>query len=207
MGWWARQVVPRLVAGGGDEPKVLTLRARACDGLEGRVVELGFGSGPNLRVLPAAVTEVVAVEPSDVAWRLSQPARDASPVPVTRGGLDAGRLDLPDGSADAVLSTLTLCTVPDAATALAEVRRVLRPGGTLHLLEHGLAPDAPVRRWQHRLDPLQRRLFDGCHLTRPVDELVAASGLTVEAMEREYGPFPRPLRPWGFLYVGRARRT
>ena len=206
MGWWARQVVPRLVAGGGDEPTVLALRARACDGLEGRVVELGFGSGSNLRVLPAAVTEVVAVEPSDVAWRLSQSARDASPVPVTRGGLDAGRLDLPDGSADAVLSTLTLCTVPDAAAALAEVRRVLRPGGALHLLEHGLSPDAPVRRWQHRLDPLQRRLFDGCHLTRPVDELVAGSGLTVEAMGREYGPFPRPLRPWGYLYVGRARR-
>ena len=99
---------------------------------------------------------------------------------VERGGLDGQRLDLPDANVDSVLSTLTLCTIPDAEAALHEVVRVLRPGGALHFFEHGLAPDTDVERWQHRLEPLQMRVFDGCHLTRRIDRLVEGSGLVME---------------------------
>lgn len=207
MSWWGRHVTPRLVALGGETPAVVELRARACAGLNGTVVELGFGSGPNVSLYPSEVTEVIAVEPSDLAWRLSEQHRRSSAVPIRRGGLDGQRLDLPDSSIDCVLTSLTLCTIPDPALALREVRRVLRPGGTLHLLEHGLAPDAGVQRWQRRLEPLNQKVFDGCHLTRPIDELIEGSGLLVESMQSRYGPFPKAMRPTGYLYLGRARKT
>lgn len=210
MGLWARQVVPRLVEVGTGGEEMLAYRRRVCEGLTGRVVELGFGSGANLEALPATVTSLVAIEPSDVAWQLSQKRRDAAGVAgvaVERGGLDGQRLDLPDASADAVLSTFTLCTIPDADAALREVVRVLRPGGSLHFFEHGLAPDDDVVRWQHRLEPMQRRLFDGCHLTRSIDELVERSGLVMDRIERAYAPAPRPMRPWVYGYLGRARRV
>jgi SAM-dependent methyltransferase len=183
------------------------LRVRACEGLRGEVVELGFGSGPNLGLYPREVTRVIAVEPSDVAWDLGADRRARSPVPVVRGDLDGQALSLEDASADAVLSTLTLCTIPDLPRALAEVRRVLRPGGRLHFLEHGLAPDEGVRRWQRRLEPVQKRAFAGCHLTRPIDRLIEESGLVLESVEREYASTAALMRPWVFVYLGRARKA
>jgi len=207
MGLWSTQVTPRLVECGSASEEMLVYRRRVCEGLTGRVVELGFGGGANLETLPSAVTSLVAIEPSDVAWRLSEKRRARSSVPVERGGLDGERLDLPDASADGVLSTFTLCTIPDADAALREVVRVLRPGGTLHFFEHGLAPDDGVVRWQRRLEPLQKRAFAGCHLTRSIDDLVARSGLVIEWLEKEYAPFPRLMRPWGYGYLGRARRV
>jgi SAM-dependent methyltransferase len=207
MGVWARQVVPRLVEVGSGGEEMLAYRRRVCEGLTGRVVEIGFGSGANLEVLPSTVTSLVAIEPSDVAWRRSAERRGRVAVPIERGGLDGQRLDLPDASVDAALSTLTLCTIPDADAALSEVVRVLRPGGTLHFLEHGLAPDVDVVRWQRRVEPLQLRVFDGCHLTRPVDDLITHSGLVMEWLERAYTPGPRAMRPWLFGYLGRARRA
>jgi SAM-dependent methyltransferase len=195
------------VARGTEPEPIRRLRARACAGLHGEVVELGFGSGANLGLYPAEVTRIVAVEPSDVGWGLGAEGRAGSPVPVVRGGLDGQRLDLPDASADAVLATFTLCTIPDVARALQEVRRVLRPGGRLHFLEHGLSPDEGVQRWQRRLEPVQRRVFDGCHLTRPVDRLVEESGLVLESVERDYALTPLLARPWVYAYLGRARHA
>jgi len=205
MGFWARQVTPRLVAGAENEALV-ALRTRACAGLHGEVVELGFGSGNNVGLYPAEVTRIVAIEPSEVGWGLGAERRARSPIPIVRGGLDGQRLELADDSADAVLSTFTLCTIPDVAAALSEVRRVLRPGGALHFLEHGVSPDAGVRRWQYRLEPIQKRVFDGCHLTRPIDELVGQSGLVVEQVERAYAPMPALMKPWVFGYLGRATK-
>jgi len=128
VGVWAERVTPRLVAAGESE-RVRALRVRACEGLQGEVVELGFGSGPNLGLYPREVTRVIAVEPSDVAWDLGADRRARSPIPIVRGDLDGQALSLEDASADAVLSTLTLCTIPDLPRALAEVRRVLRRSG------------------------------------------------------------------------------
>lgn len=201
MSWWEERVLPRLVDRCCGMAEIGKLRAPACAGLHGAVLELGFGSGLNVPHYPAAVTSVTAVEPSDLAWRLSEGRRSASPVPVRRGGLDGQRLDLPDGSFDTALTTFTLCTIPDAAAALAEVRRVLRPGGTLHFVEHGRAPDPGVRRWQRRLNPLQRRVAGGCHLDRPVDTLLEQAGFDLGAVERFYGAGPKP---FSFFYLGHA---
>jgi SAM-dependent methyltransferase len=119
-------------------------------------------------------------------------------VPVARSGLDGQTLPFEDDSYDAALSTWTLCTVPDAVGALGELRRVLKPGGTLHFLEHGLAPDEQVRRWQHRLEPVQKRLFGGCHLTRPIVDLLRTAGFTItdstsftkKALRSRWAPTP-----------------
>ena len=206
MGVWAEQVVPRTNDRMLAAPPVMRLRQRACAGLAGRVLEIGFGSGLNLAAYPPEVTAVDAVEPSDTGWALSERRRAATPVPVTRIGLDGQRLAVPDESYDAALSTFTLCTIPDATLALREVRRALRPGGTFHFLEHGLAPDPGVAAWQRRLEPLQRRLAAGCHLRRDLPALIVAAGLEPVEVDAEYVPGPRVSRPWGYVYLGRARR-
>jgi ubiquinone/menaquinone biosynthesis C-methylase UbiE len=206
MGWWTEHVVPRLVDRTLDDPTVRGWRERTCAGLHGQVLEIGFGSGLNVPHYPAAVQAVSAVEPSEVGWRLAQHRLEAATTPVRRTGMDGQRLELPDASMDSVLSTFTLCTIPDAASALAEVARVLRPGGSFHFLEHGLAPDAGVARWQRRLEPVQRRVAGGCHLTRQMTDLVAASGLAVLDVDNAYFPGPVVTRPFGYVYLGRARR-
>ncbi|MFI0968342.1 class I SAM-dependent methyltransferase [Streptomyces sp. NPDC021080] len=110
----------------------------------------------------------------------------ATATPVERCGVDGQSLPFADDSFDAALSTWTLCTIPDADAALREVRRVLRPGRTLHFVEHGLAPDEQVRRWQHRLDPMEQRIFDGCHLTRPIVDLLTSAGFTIAELDVFY---------------------
>ena len=186
MGIYGEQVLPRIINVACGLKPLRPLRQRVCEGLHGRVVEVGFGSGLNIPFYPAAVTEVAAVEPSDTAWRLARKRVAASPVTVNRAGLDGQSLPLPDASYDAALSTWTLCTIPDPAAALSEVRRVLKPGGTLHFIEHGLAPDARVQRWQRRLDPVQRRLAGGCHLTRPIADLLRRAGFTLSEVDVFY---------------------
>jgi SAM-dependent methyltransferase len=201
MGWWREQVVPRVADKTLNARPLHKERARLCAGLGGDVLEIGFGSGLNLRHYPAAVRGVWAVEPSDVAWRLAGPRIAERGLPVVRAGLDGQRLDLPDARFDAVVSTFTMCTIPDLDAALAEVRRVLRPGGQLHFLEHGAAPDERVARWQDRLQPVNGRIAGGCHLNRPIAERVAASGLAAGDVDMFYGDGPKP---FAFLYRGRA---
>ncbi|WP_395658009.1 class I SAM-dependent methyltransferase [Nocardioides sp.] len=204
MGMWTDRVVPRLADKSLSSGPVMRLRGEAVAGLSGRVLEIGFGSGLNAALYPAEVERVDAVEPSDVGWRMSQERRDRAPLEVERVGLDGQRLEADDDTYDAALTTFTLCTIPDPLRALAEVRRVLRPGAALHFLEHGLSPEPRVAGWQRRLDPVQRRVAGGCHLSRDVPALVAAAGLDVVEVSASYLPGPSAGRPWTYVYVGRA---
>jgi SAM-dependent methyltransferase len=206
MGVWTEHVVPRMADRALRSQEIGELRAQACGPLRGEVIEIGFGSGLNVRFYPPDVTSVAAVEPSDVGWGLSNHRRARSGVPIQRRGLDGQRLDEADASYDAALVTFSLCTIPDPASALAEVRRVLRPDGVLCVLEHGLSPDEPVARWQRRLDPVQRRVAGGCHLSRDVTALVRNAGFTVEHLETSYLEGPAPARPWGYGFLIHARR-
>jgi len=195
MGVWATHVVPRMAESSLRSPEIGELRREACAPLTGRVLELGFGSGLNVRWYPPAVTAVTAVEPSDVGWRMSERRRDRSPVPVTRGGLDGQRLADPDASYDSALATYTLCTIADPALALAEVRRVVRPGAVVGILEHGLSPRPAVARWQRRMDPVQRRVAGGCHLSRDIPALLAVAGFDITSLRRVQLPGPRASHP------------
>jgi ubiquinone/menaquinone biosynthesis C-methylase UbiE len=186
MGWYGEQVLPRIVDTVCDMKVARAQRQRVCEGLAGEVVEIGFGSGLNIPFYPPAVQRVAAVEPADVGWKLAEKRIGATTIPVERSGLDGQALPFPDDSFDAALSTWTMCTIPDVEAALRELRRVLKPGGELHFVEHGLAPDENVRRWQHRLDPIQQRLFGGCHLDRPIADLVKGAGFTIKELDAYY---------------------
>jgi len=186
MGLYSEHVLPRIINVACGSEANDELRRRVCAGLTGAVVEVGFGSGLNVPFYPATVTRVAAVEPADLGWRLAAARLAATSTTVERSGLDGQALPFEDDTFDAALSTWTLCTIPDVTAALRELRRVLKPGGTLHFVEHGLAPDEPVRRWQHRLEPLQKRLFGGCHLTRSIPDLLTTAGFTITELDVFY---------------------
>ena len=201
VGFYREQVLPRLVDHACSTAGMASWRTAVTEGLAGRVVEIGFGSGLNLEHYPATVDVVLAVEPAAVARRLAARRIASSGVAVEHVGLDGQSIPLHDAGSDAALSTFTLCTIPDVHRALLELRRVIRPGGRFHFLEHGLAPDPGVVVWQRRLEPLQRRLADGCHLTRDIPAIIAEAGFMIERVEQRYARGPRP---WSWFTVGVA---
>lgn len=204
MALWSDRILPRLVDKSLSAGQVMKQRQIVCARLSGQVLEIGFGSGLNIEKYPDAVESVVAVEPSDLAWQMSDDRRSASRTPISRSGLDGQSLAEPDDSFDAVLSTFTLCTIPDAELALREIRRVLRPGGNLEFLEHGQAPEPDVAKRQRRWEPLQKRVAGGCHLTRDMAALVRDAGFEITTLEQRYLPGPRIGRPWTYVYNGSA---
>ena len=206
MGIWGDRVLPHVIDVACGSKDVQPLREHACAGLHGTVLELGFGSGLNCSLYPEAVTSVLAIEPADRAWNIAAKHRSESAAPISRAGLDGQRIELADSSVDSVLITFTLCTIPDADTALQEVARVLRPGGTVHIAEHGASPDPTVARWQRRLDPAQQRVFGGCHLTRDPILMLASAGFTDPDVQTGYFSKIGAMRPWMFGYSGSAQR-
>ncbi|MEM7142350.1 MAG: methyltransferase domain-containing protein [Actinomycetota bacterium] len=199
MGFYSDQILPRFIDKTLGADGLMRHRGEVAAGLTGSIVEIGFGSGLNVAVYPAEVDRVFAVEPRAIGRRLAADRIAASPVDVEFVGLDGQSLPLDDDSCDGALSTFTLCTIPDEAAALAELVRVVRPGGRVNLLEHGRAPDDDVRVWQRRLNPIQRRVGDGCHLDRDHPRLVEDAGLEIEARRQWYAKGPKPMSAFHLL--------
>ena len=197
-------VLPRIMAISCSDRTTGRWREQAFGDVSGDVLEVGFGSGTNLLHYPASVLRVFAVEPSDVAWRSAHRRIVDFGRPVERIGLDGAVLSLPDSSVDAVVSAYTLCTIPDLDAALSEMRRVLRPGGSLHFVEHGLSPDAPVADRQRRWTPRWQKIAGGCRLDRDIAALVEDSGFNLSEVEAAYEPGPDLSKPFGWITVGRA---
>jgi ubiquinone/menaquinone biosynthesis C-methylase UbiE len=201
MGVYSEHLRPRLHTFALSERVTGEVRDRVCTGLTGDVLEIGYGSGLNQPHLPTTVRGVWAIEPSATALRLGQGRRSASAVPVVVAGDDAQSLPFPDDRFDAALCTWVLCGIPDPGAALAEIARVLKPGATLHFVEHGLAPDSGVVRWQRRGNPINR-VVAGCVLDNDVRSLLGSSPLTVTEMDEHYEKgAPKAA---GFMYEGRA---
>lgn len=203
--FWEARLLPRVVELTCSDRTTGEWRDQVCAPVAGEVLEVGFGSGTNLRHYRAPVQKVYVVEPADLAWHRAAPAIARFGRPVERIGLDGAAIGLPDASVDAVVSAYTMCTIPDLDSALAEMRRVLRPGGTLHFVEHGLAPDADVAAKQRRWQPRWAKVAGGCHLDRDVPALVEAAGFGFDDLGRFYAPGPKLLRPFNWLSIGHAR--
>lgn len=205
MAFYRDVAFPRIMNAAMNTKTTREIRACVCGQLSGNVLEIGFGSGLNLPHLPLSVNALHAVDPSLGAARLAGKRISASPVPVEMAGLDGQALPFEDASMDAALSTWTMCTIADPVKALREVRRVLRPGAKLHFVEHGVAPDESVRRWQSRLNPIQNKVGCGCHLNRDIPALIRLGGFQIERMDQYYGK-GEP-RPYGATYEGVAAPT
>jgi ubiquinone/menaquinone biosynthesis C-methylase UbiE len=177
-------------------------RARIAGAAEGRVLEIGIGSGLNLPFYGPAVSELLALEPAPRLLAMARRPAAASGCHVRFIEASAEAIPIDTDSIDTVVTTWTLCTVPQVDAALQELRRVLRPGGRLLFVEHGLAPDAPVRLWQHRLTPAWRRITGGCHLDRPIQALIESSGFAIDRITTGYVRGPKPMT---FFYEGSAR--
>jgi ubiquinone/menaquinone biosynthesis C-methylase UbiE len=206
MGLWEKHLLPRLINVICGTGEVLKHRKDAVAGLSGSVVEIGFGSGLNVPFYPSEITTVHAVDPSLLGRKLGQQRVDASSIPITYVDLDGQNLSLADESVDSALSTFTLCTIPDADRALRELFRVLRPGGTLHFLEHGLAVDPDIARKQDRFNRFEQRVAGGCNLNRPIDLLVRQAGFEISSLKNYWLGGPNWLKPWNYLFEGVAAK-
>jgi len=204
-GFYERRVLPHIINIAMDTKAVREERQRCLAGVSGTVLEVGFGTGLNLPHYPPAVTKVTGVDPSEASLKLAAKRRRAAAFPVDIVGLTAEKIPVPDAAFDSIVSTFTLCTIPDVASALLEIRRALRPRGRFHFVEHGRAEDDAVARWQSRLNPLQQKLCGGCHLNRQIAVLIEQAGFTIERLEHAY--LKGAPKFAGFLYRGTAVRS
>lgn len=202
MSAYERYVLPWLIHLAMRAKAVTAERARIVPQASGIVLEVGVGSGLNLPFYGPRVRQLYALDPSPTLLRMARRRATRVPVPVEwiQGSAEAMPLD--DRVADTVVTTWTLCTIPDPLRALGEMRRVLKPEGWLLFIEHGRASEPGIRAWQDRLTPLWRRVAGGCHLNRTIDALVRTGGFALESLSTGYGVGPRPL---AYLYRGVAR--
>jgi ubiquinone/menaquinone biosynthesis C-methylase UbiE len=202
MGFYNDIVLPKLCDLSMRNRRLVPYRERIIAAAEGRVLEIGIGSGLNLPFYPAAVQEIIGLEPSPRLAAMARSAATASASPVTFIEDSAETIPLGSHSVDTVVTTWTLCSIPRAATALGEMRRVLKPGGRLLFVEHGLAPDEAVRKWQSWLTPAWKSLSGGCHLNRPIPTMIEDAGFHLDQLKTGYMPGPKPMT---FMYEGAAR--
>ena len=203
MGFYENRILPFMIDKACAGPPVLKQREKVVPGAEGRVLEVGMGSGINLSFYdPSRVEFVWGLEPSEGMRRLAQERIEAAPFEVKLLDLPGESIPLDDQSVDTVLLTYTLCTISDFRTALAQMRRVLKPGGKLLFCEHGEAPDESIRKWQNRINPLWKRIAGGCNLNRPIPRCLEEAGFVIEKLETLY--LPNTPRIAAFNYWGSA---
>jgi ubiquinone/menaquinone biosynthesis C-methylase UbiE len=202
MGFYSDIILPRLCDLAMRNKQLLPFRQRVTGAAEGRVLEIGVGSGINLPFYRPPVREVLALEPTPRLIIMAQRASNRAGIPVRFLEASAEAIPLDDHSVDTIVTTWTLCSIPQAATALADMRRVLRPAGKLLFVEHGRAPDEGTRWWQDQLTPAWRRISGGCHLNRPIPSLIESGGFRIDRLETGYIPGPKPMT---FMYEGSAR--
>lgn len=203
MSLYDRFVLPHLIDCICGLGQVMEQRAALIPRARGKVLEVGAGSGLNFRYYDASqVDSIHALDPSEGMNKLAQQRAASIRIPVQTVALGAETIQADNASYDCVVSTFTLCTIPDAVAALKEMRRVLKPGGELLFCEHGRAPDASVHRWQQRLTPLWKPLAGGCHLNRDVPAMLRDGGFRLGDLEQQYLPGPKPM-----MYVYRGSAT
>jgi ubiquinone/menaquinone biosynthesis C-methylase UbiE len=202
MGFYSDVILPKLCHLAMRNERLVPYRERVIGAAEGRVLEIGAGSGLNLPFYRPAVQEILALEPAPQLVEMARRTTRQANVSVRFIEASAEAIPLDEQSVDTVITTWTLCTIPKAVTALAEMRRVLRPGGRLLFAEHGLAPDERVRLWQDRLTPVWRCLSGGCHLNRPIQRMIEAGGFRIDRLVTGY---MAGLKPMTFMYEGSAR--
>ena len=202
MGFYQNQVVPLLTSLSMRNENLAAYRQRVVPEATGRVLEIGIGSGLNLPLYsPKIVQQVIGVEPSPKLLEMARRVeRHGLSVDFVEGS--AEEIPLENASVDTVVTTWTLCTIPDPDSALRQMRRVLKPGGRLLFVEHGRAPDPKVVWWQDRLTPIWKRIGGGCHLNRPISSLIAGAGFRLERLKTSYMPGPKPMT---FMYEGSAQ--
>ena len=201
MSFYASHILPRLLDLAMRNREVARYRLQVVPQARGTVVEIGIGSGLNLPFYGDDIERLYGIDPSEELLRMAGNKARSAPFPVELLAHAAEALPLEDRSADTVITTFTLCTITDPVKALQEMRRVLRPSGALLFAEHGLAPDASVERWQHRLNPVWNRISGGCNLDRKIDALIDAAGFSGIELKKEYAKGPRPM---SYIYAGRA---
>ena len=203
MGVYAKHILPRLLDLAMRNKEAAKLRAESIPQARGEVLEVGVGSGLNLPFYSSAVTRVFGVDPSVELQRMARERSSGANFEIEFFTQSAeAPVPLPDASIDTAVVTWTLCSIPAPAEALRQIKRVLKPGGEIIFIEHGLSPDARVAAWQNRLTPMWKRLAGGCHLNRKADELLQSAGFRIAEMKTFYIPGPR----WGaFTYQGRAQ--
>ena len=203
MSFYENHILPHLIGFACASPQIMKQRSLVVPAAEGRVLEIGFGSGTNLGFYdPGKVDHLFALEPSEGMRRKAAKAVEASPLAIEWLGLPGEEIPLDDHSVDTVVLTYTACTIPDAATALKQMRRVLKPGGKLLFSEHGAAPDEAVAKWQRRIEPIWKPMAGRCHLTRKPDQMIEEAGFRIERLTADY--LPKAPRFAAFNYAGSA---
>ncbi|HUD73009.1 MAG TPA: class I SAM-dependent methyltransferase [Dongiaceae bacterium] len=202
VGLYRRYVLPRVIDLAMRDKAAAARRAALIPQAAGVVLEVGIGSGLNLPFYTSAVGRLHGVDPSPELLAMARRKIALVPFPVELECQSAEQLRVDSGSIDTVVTTWTLCSIPNPVEALREMQRVLRPGGRLLFVEHGRSPDPGVRAWQRRLNPLWRRVAGGCHLDRKIDELIRSAGLGIDRLEMSYLPGPRLMT---YTYEGSAR--
>lgn len=205
MGFYGNVIFPRVIETLMSNPLFQEQRDLVLRDVRGETLEIGFGTGLNLPHYPAHVKKLTVIDPNAGMKTLAERRIAASPIEVDRRVLGGENLPMEDESFDTVVCTWTMCSIADVGRALAEVRRVMRPGGRFIFIEHGLSDKEKYRAWQNRVNGVWRRIGDGCNLNRPIDELVTASGLELTAVER----FDMPKNPkfMGHTYRGTAAKS